>query len=113
MTFIWYLGETKEYVLTVTTGGEAQDLTAASLLELRVSATIGGATLATLGLGTGIALRTQSGTTLGQALVTMAEDWLTDAALAVGVYYFYVVLEFPDSQRFYVIKPVKVTIREV
>jgi hypothetical protein len=115
ITPIWYRGETREYVITVTSDGEEQDLTAATAIEMQLKATPGAADppLASLSLGSGITLRAQSGTTLGQADIVIPYNWLTGAGTPAGTYYFDVAVIFPGPIRRYVIKPTKVIVRDV
>jgi len=112
---VWYRGETVNYVLTVTTDGVAEDLTAATGIEMQLKATPGAAdpALASLSIGSGITLRAQSGTTLGQADIVIPSNWLTGAGTPAGTYYFDIVVIFPSSVRRYVVKPTRVIVRDV
>lgn len=115
LTPVWYRGETREYVITVTSDGEAQDLTAATAIELQVKALPGSADppLASLSLADGITLRPQTGDTLGQADIVFPVAWLTTASTPAGTYYFDIVVVLPGPIRRYVVKPRKVVIRDV
>ena len=122
ITPVWYRGETREYVVTVLSGGEEQDLTQVAGIELQLKSAPGAVDppLATLALGAGITLRTQSGETLGQAAVVLPYDWLTQVAgspatavTPAGDYYFDVVVIFPGPVRRYVVRPTKVVVRDV
>lgn len=122
ITPVWYRGETTEYELSVTRNGEAVDLSTATALELQLKLTPGAAdpALASLSLGSGITLQTQSGTTLGKATVLIPYDWLTQtsgspaaAVTPAGTYYFDVVVVYPGPVRRYVVKPTKVVVRDV
>jgi len=115
LTHVWYRGETRAFVLTVSVGGEAQDLTAAVDIELQLKAAPGDADppLASMSVGSGITLRPQSGATLGQADIVLPYNWLTGDATPAGLYYYDVVAIFPGPIRRYVVKPTKVIVRAV
>lgn len=96
-TPVWYRGETREMVFSYVEDGYATSLTTATAVEYQVKAAPGDADppLISLGLGSGVTLRTQSGATLGQVdIVVPSAD--TDA-LAPGVYYEEVVVVFPGT----------------
>lgn len=115
ITPIWYRGETREYVITVTVDGDEQDLTSATDIEMQLKTAPGVADppLASLSIGSGITLRPQSGTTLGQADIVLPYNWLTGAGTPAGTYYFDVCVIFPGPVRRYVVRPTKVYVRDV
>jgi hypothetical protein len=116
ITQVWHRGTTIEYVLTVSSNGTADDLSLATSLELQLKAEVDGAdpALVSLGIGTGITLRTQSGTTLGMADVVIPYTAL--ASVADGTYWMDVVVTYsgsPNPIRRLVIPPTKVMVRGV
>lgn len=109
----WYRGETIDYVLAVTTDGEPDSLSVATAIELQLKAAPGGSdpALVSLGIGTGITPRAQTGTDIGVADVQIPSAAL--AAVPAGVYYYDVVVIWNDGTRKYVVKPTKVLVRDV
>lgn len=112
-TETWYRGETIDKVLTVATDGELRDLSVATGIELQVKSApdADDPPLISLAIGYGITLRAQSGATLGQADVTISSAQVD--ALAPGVYYYDVAVDFPGPERKYVVKPTKVIVKGV
>lgn len=107
---IWLRGETRELVLTVfDLDNEPRDLTSALSIEYRVKTAPGAPdpALISLALGSGITLRTQSGTTLGQADIEISSA--ATGALTPGAYYEEVALTLPGTPavRKYVLGPRK------
>lgn len=114
ITPVWYRGETIEYVLTVTSDGDGDDLRLAAGIELQVKLQPGAVDppLVSVAIGTGVTLRDQDATP-GIADVVIPYNALTGPGTPAGTYWFDVCMILPGPVRRYVVKPTKVVIRDV
>ncbi len=87
----FWRGETRTLRLTVTDDADARvDLTAATAIEFQIKSAPGAAdpALVAKALGDGVTLLTQTGETIGQADIVIAQGDTTDAtAMPAGVYW--------------------------
>jgi hypothetical protein len=115
-----YRSESTVLKVTVTKDddGLREDLTSATPIEFQIKALPGGVEppnpllSKTLAAG-GIVLLTQSGDTKGQFEITIASGDLSTTTTPAGIYFYDVMITMPGSVRHYVIRPSKLTLKDV